>query len=54
VAPQKAAYEREMQACNRKCRHESGTKSRSLTAVCRAKVAQRYSRQALKAAGRSR
>src|SRR5215472_1098900 len=48
-APQKAAYEREMGACDRKYRNESGTMYRSFTAFCRAEVAQRYSRQALKA-----
>jgi hypothetical protein len=50
-APQKRAYQREMDACDRKYRNESGTMYRSFTAFCRAEVAQRYSRQALKAAG---
>jgi hypothetical protein len=53
-APQKAAYQREMQACDRKYQNESGTMYLSFTAFCRAMVAQRYSRQAIKASGRSR
>ena len=53
-APQKAGYQREMRACDRKYQSQSGTMYLSFTAFCRAKVAQRYSRQALKAAGTSR
>ena len=49
-APQKRAYQREMLACDRKYQDESGTMYRSFTAFCRAEVAQRYSRRALKAA----
>lgn len=49
-APQKQAYQRAMGACDRKYRNESGTMYRSLTALCRAEIAQRYSRQRLKAA----
>ena len=48
-APQKRAYQREMLACDRKYQGESGTMYRSFTAFCRAEVAQRYSRRALKA-----
>jgi hypothetical protein len=52
-APQQQAYQREMLACDRKYQNESGTMYRSFTAFCRAEVAQRYSRQARKAAGSS-
>jgi hypothetical protein len=48
--PKKQAYQREMRVCDRKYRNESGTMYRSFTAFCRAMVAQRYSRQALKVA----
>jgi len=48
-AREKQAYAREMRVCDRKYRNESGTMYISATAFCRAKVAQRYSRQALKA-----
>lgn len=47
-APQKAAYRREMAACDRKYRNQSGTMYISFTAFCRAKVARRYSQQARK------
>ena len=47
-AKQKAAYQREMGVCDRKYRNQSGTMYISFTAFCRAEVAQRYSRQALK------
>src|ERR1700682_1018619 len=50
-APQKRAYQRELGVCDRKYRNESGTMYLSFTAFCRAEVARRYSRQALKAAG---
>jgi len=53
-APQKRAYARELDACDRKYRNESGTMYRSFTAFCRAEVAQRYSRRTLKAAGPSK
>ncbi len=53
-APQKQAYAREMGACDRKYRNESGTMYRSFTAFCRAEVAQHYSQRALKAAGSSK
>ena len=53
-APQKNAYQRELGVCDRKYRNESGTMYLSFTAFCRAQVAQRYSHQALKAAGPSR
>jgi hypothetical protein len=49
-AKQKAAYQREMGVCDRKYRNQSGTMYISFTAFCRAEVAQRHSRQALKAA----
>jgi hypothetical protein len=49
-APQKASYQREMGVCDRKYRNQSGTMYLSFTAFCRAQVAQRYARQALKAA----
>jgi hypothetical protein len=52
--PQKKAYQREMRACDRKYQNQSGTMYRSFTAFCRAEVAQRYSRRALKAANASR
>ena len=52
-APQKRAYQRELGVCDRKYRNESGTMYLSFTAFCRAQVAQRYSHQALKAAGPS-
>jgi hypothetical protein len=48
--PRKLLYRREMRVCDRKYRNEDGTMYRSFTAFCRAEVAQRYSRQALKAA----
>ena len=48
--PQKRAYQREMRVCDRKYRNQSGTMYISFAAFCRAEVAQRYSRQALKAA----
>lgn len=52
--PRKFLYRREMRVCDRKYRNEEGTMYRSFTAFCRAEVAQRYARQALKAAGPSR
>jgi hypothetical protein len=48
--PQKLLYRREMRVCDRKYENEDGTMYRSFTAFCRAEVAQRYSRRALKAA----
>jgi hypothetical protein len=53
-AAETQAYRREMQVCDLKYRNQSGTMYRSFTAFCRAEVAQRYSRQARKAAGASR
>ena len=50
-ATQKQAYQRKMRVCDRKYENESGTMYRSFTAFCRAEVSQRYSQQALKAAG---
>lgn len=47
-APRKLVYQRELRVCDRKYRNEHGTMYVSFTAFCRAKVAQRYSRQALK------
>jgi len=52
--PQKHLYRSEMRVCDRKYRNQSGTMYLSFTAYCRADVAQRYSRRALKAAGPSR
>ena len=52
--PQKHLYRREMRVCDRKYRNQSGTMYLSFTAFCRADVAQRYSRRALKAANASR
>jgi len=52
--PQRHLYQREMRACDRKYRNQSGTMYLSFTAFCRADVAQRYSRRALKAAQPSR
>jgi hypothetical protein len=49
--PQRHLYQREMGVCDRKYRNKEGTMYRSFTAFCRAEVAQRYSRRALKAAG---
>jgi hypothetical protein len=54
TAPQKRAYGRELKVCDRKYRNQSGTMYISFTAFCRAEVAQRYSRQALKAKAGSR
>ena len=48
--PQQQAYQREMLACDRKYQNESGTMYRSFTAFCRAEVAQRHARRALKGA----
>jgi hypothetical protein len=50
-SPQKLSYQRELRVCDRKYRNESGTMYISFTAFCRADVARRYSRQALKAGG---
>ncbi len=47
--PQKHLYQSEMRVCDRKYRNQSGTMYLSFTAFCRAEVAQRYSRRALKA-----
>jgi hypothetical protein len=47
--PARAAYTREMGVCDRKYWNQSGTMYVSFTAFCRAEVAQRYSRRALKA-----
>jgi len=49
--PQKKAYASQLRRCDAKYRNEEGTMYRSFTAFCRAEVSQRYSRQALKAAG---
>jgi len=49
-AKQKAAYQRAMDVCDRKYQNQSGTMYISFTAFCRAEAAQRYARQALKAA----
>ena len=52
--PQKQLYQSEMRVCDRKYQNEDGTMYRSFTAFCRAEVAQRYSRRALKAVHPSR
>ena len=49
-ASQKKAYASQLDRCDAKYRNEDGTMYRSFTAFCRAEVAQRYSRRALKAA----
>jgi len=54
TGPQKQAYERELRVCDRKYRNQSGTMYISFAAFCRAEVAQRYSRQVLKAKAGSR
>jgi hypothetical protein len=51
--PRKHVYQREMRACDRKYRNQSGTMYQSFTAFCRANVAQRYSESARKVAGTS-
>jgi hypothetical protein len=43
-----------MHLCDRKYQNEEGTMYRSFTAFCRAELAQRFSRQAGKAAPSSR
>lgn len=52
--PQTLSYQRELGVCDRKYRNKSGTMYLSATAFCRAEVAQRYSRRALKAGGAGR
>lgn len=52
--PQKLSYQRELRVCDRKYRKKSGTMYLSATAFCRAEVAQRYSRRALKTGGAGR
>jgi hypothetical protein len=52
--PQRRLYQSQMRVCDRKYLNEEGTMYRSFTAFCRAEVAQRYSRRALKAANPSR
>ena len=52
--PQEIAYRHELRLCDRKYANQQGTMYRSFTAFCRAEVAQRYSRRALKAGGPSR
>jgi len=44
----RTAYKRELGVCDRKYRNETGTMYVSFTAFCRAEVARRYSRRALK------
>ena len=50
-AAKKQAYKRELGACDRKYRNQSGTMYISFTAFCRAEVAQRYANEMRKAAG---
>ena len=47
----KRSYRRELGVCDRKYRNRSGTMYHSATAFCRAQAAQRYSREARRAAG---
>jgi hypothetical protein len=49
--PQKRAYQQELEVCDNRHRNQSGTMYLSFNAFCRARVAQHYSQQALKAAG---
>ena len=49
--PQTRVYEQEVQVCDNRHRNQSGTMYLSFNAFCRARVAQHYSQQALKAAG---
>jgi hypothetical protein len=51
--PQRRLYQSKMRFCDRKYQNEEGTMYRSFTAFCRAEVAQRFSRQAGKAAAPS-
>jgi hypothetical protein len=53
-AARKRAYQRELGVCDRKYRNESGTMYLSFTAFCRAEVAQRYAKAALKGADPSK
>jgi hypothetical protein len=46
--PQNQVYQHKLRACDRKYRDQSGSMYRSFEAFCRAKIAQRYSRKALK------
>jgi hypothetical protein len=48
------SYQRELAVCDRKYRNKSGTMYISATAFCRAEVAQRYSRRAVRAGGAGR
>ncbi len=50
TGPQKRAYRRKMQVCDRKYENQQGTMYRSFTAFCRAEIARRYSRRARKVA----
>jgi hypothetical protein len=52
--PQRRRYQSKMRLCDRKYQNEEGTMYRSFTAFCRADLAQRFSRQAGKAAPSSR
>jgi hypothetical protein len=47
-ATEKRIYQRLLRGCDRKYRDESGSMYRSFEAFCRANLAQRYSRKALK------
>ena len=47
---QTQAYQQEMAVCDNRHRNQSGTMYLSFNAFCRARVAQRYAQQALKAA----
>jgi hypothetical protein len=49
--PQTRVYKQELQVCDDRHRNQSGTMYLSFNAFCRARVAQHYSQQVLKAAG---
>jgi hypothetical protein len=48
TTPQKHAYQRDMDVCDRKYRNKSGTMYLSATAFCRAQIAQRYAHKTRK------
>lgn len=51
--PRKLTYRRELRACDHKYRNQSGTMFLSFAAFCRASIARRYSRSAIRIAGSS-
>jgi hypothetical protein len=48
--PQTLAYQQELQVCDNRHRNQAGTMYLSFNAFCRARAAQHYSQQALRAA----